>query len=63
MTSLIFGFFGTARIGSGGASSTGPQAQGTQGFLIERLKGLASLLQAHAQHDFDRGSSNKASKM
>ena len=33
----------------------GPQAQGTQGFVIERLMGLASLLQAHAQHGFDRG--------
>src|SRR5580700_10644214 len=32
-----------------------PQAQGAQGFVIERLQGLASLLQAHAQHDFDRG--------
>jgi hypothetical protein len=33
----------------------GPQAQGTQGFVIERRKGLASLLQVHAQHGFDRG--------
>ena len=32
-----------------------PQAQSTQGFLIERLMGLASLLQGHAQHGFDRG--------
>src|SRR6516225_1567373 len=38
-----------------GSVGAGPQAQGAQGFLIERLKGLASLLQAHAQHDFDRG--------
>src|ERR1700733_7426842 len=38
-----------------GSVGGGPQAQGTQGFAIERLKGLASLLQAHAQHDFDRG--------
>src|SRR6185437_12210968 len=38
-----------------GSVGAGPQAQGTQGFLIERLKGLASLLQAHAQHGFDRG--------
>ena len=33
----------------------GPQAQGAQGLVIERLKGLASLLQVHAQHGFDRG--------
>jgi hypothetical protein len=32
-----------------------PQAQGGQGFVIERLEGPASLLQAHAQHDFDGG--------
>ena len=38
-----------------GSVGAGPQAQGAQGFVIERLKGLASLLQAHAQHDFDRG--------
>ena len=38
-----------------GSVGAGPQAQGAQGFLIERLKGLAGLLQAHAQHDFDRG--------
>jgi hypothetical protein len=38
-----------------GSVGAGPHAHGTQGFLIERLKGLASLLQAHAQHDFDRG--------
>ena len=38
-----------------GSVGAGPQAQGTQGFAIERIKGLASLLQAHAQHDFDRG--------
>jgi len=31
------------------------QAQGTQGFVIERLKSQASLLQAHAQQGFDRG--------
>jgi hypothetical protein len=38
-----------------GSIGAGPHAQGTQGFLIERLKSLTSLLQAHAQHDFDRG--------
>jgi hypothetical protein len=38
-----------------GSVGAGPQTQGAQGFVIERLKGLASLLQAHAQHDFDRG--------
>src|ERR1022692_4294383 len=38
-----------------GSVGAGPHAQGAQGFLVERLKGLASLLQAHAQHDFDRG--------
>ena len=38
-----------------GSVGAGSHAQGTQGFVIERLKGLASLLQAHAQHDFDRG--------
>jgi hypothetical protein len=32
----------------------GPQAHGGQGFVIERLKGPASLLQAHAQHNLDR---------
>ena len=53
--SLIVGFFGTARIRQWGGVGAGPQSQGTQGFVIERLKGLASLLQAHAQHDFDRG--------
>src|SRR5580700_8326051 len=30
-------------------------AQGNQGFVIERLLDLASLLQGHAQGDFDRG--------
>jgi len=30
------------------------EAQGSQGFAIERLEGLASLLQVDAQHDFDR---------
>src|SRR5215467_8112305 len=38
-----------------GSVGAGLQAQSTQGFLVERVKGLASLLQAHAQHDFDRG--------
>jgi hypothetical protein len=38
-----------------GSVGAGPQAQGTQGFVIERLKSLAGLLQVHAQHDFDRG--------
>jgi hypothetical protein len=38
-----------------GSVGVGPQAQGTQGFVIERLEGLAGLLQAHAQHDFDQG--------
>src|ERR1700722_11562586 len=38
-----------------GSVGAGPQAQGAQGFVIEGLKGLAGLLQAHAQHDFDRG--------
>jgi hypothetical protein len=38
-----------------GSVGAGPQAQGAQRFAIERLKGLASLLEAHAQHDFDRG--------
>ncbi len=55
MMSLIFGLFGTARIGSGGASVPDTQAEGAQRFVIERLEGLARLLQAHAQHDFDRG--------
>ena len=38
-----------------GSVGARPQAQGAQGFLIERLKSLASLLQTHAQHVFDRG--------
>src|ERR1700681_1706364 len=38
-----------------GSVGAGSHAQGAQGFPIERLKGLAGLLQAHAQHDFDRG--------
>ena len=38
-----------------GCVGAGSHAQGTQGFLIERLKGPASLLQAHAQRGFDRG--------
>ena len=38
-----------------GSVGAGPQAQGTQGSAIERLLGLAGLLQVHAQHDFDRG--------
>src|SRR5580692_10249006 len=38
-----------------GSVGAGPQAQGAQGFAIEGLKGLASLLQAHAQHGFERG--------
>src|ERR1700722_20047044 len=38
-----------------GSVGAGPQAQGAQGFVIEGLKGLAGLLQAHAQRDFDRG--------
>ena len=37
-----------------GSVRAGTQTQGGQGFAIERLKGLASLLQAHAQHGFDR---------
>ena len=61
-TSLILGFFGTARIGSGGASVPDPQAEGSQGFLIERLKDLASLLQADAYATSIEGCSNKASK-
>jgi hypothetical protein len=32
----------------------GRQAQGAQGLVIERLEGLAGLLQADAQHGFDR---------
>ena len=38
-----------------GSVGAGTQAQGAQGFAIERVEGLASLLQAHAQHGFDRG--------
>src|SRR5581483_907122 len=38
-----------------GSVGAGPHAQGTQGFLIERRKGLASVLQAHAEHGLDRG--------
>src|SRR5271170_829162 len=38
-----------------GSVGAGPQAQSAQSFLIERVKGLASLLQAHAQYGFDRG--------
>lgn len=54
MTSLIFGLVGTARIGRGNVDA-GLHAQGTQGFLIEGVKDLASLLQAHAQDALDRG--------
>ena len=46
-----------------GSVGAGRQAQGTQGFVIERVKGLASLLQAHVQHKNSiEESSNKASK-
>src|ERR1700722_11294860 len=38
-----------------GSVGAGPQTHGAQGFVIERLKALASLQQAPAQHDFDRG--------
>src|ERR1700722_7448807 len=38
-----------------GSVGARPEAEGAQGLVIERLKGLASLLQAHAHHDFDRG--------
>jgi hypothetical protein len=38
-----------------GSVGARPHTQGTEGFLIERIKGLSSLLQANSQHDFDRG--------
>ena len=38
-----------------GSVGAGPQAEGAQGFMVERLEGLASFRQAHVQRDFDRG--------
>jgi len=58
MMSLIVGFFGTARIGRGGVGA-GPHAQGAQSFVIERLKGLASLLQLTPNTTSIEGSSKQ----
>jgi hypothetical protein len=38
-----------------GSVGAGLQAKGTQGFVIERRKGLASLWQVYAQDGFNRG--------
>ena len=48
MTALIVGLFGTARIARGSVGAR-PHAQGAQGFPIERLEGLATLLKAGRQ--------------